>query len=138
MHTLSYHIVLIDTDYSKNVTLESVQNGVLYSALIGTAKTLVGEFTSRNIKDFEIGMATQLPVSYTGVKNLEEIALKLKKDGEITDIKNFMSNGLVRKEEQNLWKLFVPTQVTPSEDLKSTVGLGDSISSTAFVFDIDR
>ena len=76
LHTLSYHIVLIDSNYSKNVTIESVQNAVLYSALIGTAKTLVGEFTSRNIKNFEIQLATQSPVSYMGLKNLEQNELR--------------------------------------------------------------
>ena len=133
LHTLSYHIVLIDPDYSKNVTIESIQNAVLYSALIGTAKTLVGEFTSRNIKDFEIQLATSSPVSYTGIKNLEKLAIKLKEDGEITDVKEFMYHGMIEKE--HIWKLIVPTQVTPSDQMKSTVGLGDSISSTAFVFD---
>lgn len=133
LHTLSYHIALMDPDYSEKVTIESAQNAILYSALIGTAKTLVGEFTSRNIKEFEINMATQMPVSYTGIKNLEKIAIKLKEDGEIDNIKEFLKSGLVQGE---LWKLFVPTQLTPPEDLKSTVGLGDSISSTAFTFDI--
>ena len=136
LHTLSYHIVLIDSDYSKNVTIESVQNAVLYSALIGTAKTLVGEFTSRNIKNFEIQLATQSPVSYTGLKNLEHIAIKLKNDGEITDIRDFMTNGIIKGDK--IWKLVVPTQVTPADQMKSTVGLGDSISSTAFTFDCKR
>ena len=133
MHTLSYHIMLLDPDYSKDVTIESALNGVLYSAMIGTAKTLVGEFTSRNIKEFEIELATQFPVSYTGVKNLEKLALKLKSDGEIADVKDFMTNGIIKTEK--LWKFVIPTQVTPAEQVKSTVGLGDSISSTAFVFD---
>ena len=133
MHTLSYHIMLLDPDYSKYVTIESALNGVLYSAMIGTAKTLVGEFTSRIIKEFEIELATQFPVSYTGVKNLEKLALKLKSDGEIADVKDFMTNGIIKTEK--LWKFVIPTQVTPAEQVKSTVGLGYSISSTAFVFD---
>lgn len=136
LHTLSYHIVLIDSDYSKNVTIESVQNAVLYSAIIGTAKTLVGEFTSRNIKDFELQLATQSPVSYTGIKNLEKLAIKLKEDGEIKDVKEFMYHGMIKGEK--MWKMIVPTQVTPAEQMKSTVGLGDSISSAAFVFDFAR
>ncbi len=136
LHTLSYHIILIDPDYCKHVTIESVQNAGLYSALIGTAKTLVGEFTSRNIRDFEIQLATQSPVSYNGLKNLEKIAIKLKKDGIIPDIKEFMMNGILKTD--SMWQLFIPTQVTPADQMKSTVGLGDSISSTAFVFDVAR
>ena len=136
LHTLSYHIILIDPDYSKNVTIESVQNAVLYSAIIGTAKTLVGEFTSRNIKDFEIQLAKSSPVSYSGLKNLEKIAIKLKEDGEIADVREFMYHGMIKGEK--MWKLIVPTQVTPSDQMKSTVGLGDSISSTAFVFDCKK
>jgi ADP-dependent phosphofructokinase/glucokinase len=136
LHTLSYHVILINANYCKNVSIDSVQNAALYSALIGTAKTLVGEFTSRNIKDFEIKLATQFPVSYNGVKNLEKIALKLKKEDEISDIKEFMSNGIINNEK--IWKLVIPTQLTPADQLKSTVGLGDSISSTAFTFDCKK
>ena len=133
MHTVAYHIMLIDSNYCKNVSIESVQNAVLYSSLIGTAKTLVGEFSSRNIKDFEIKLANQLPVSYTGIKSLETLAIKLKEKGTITDVHNFLSTGIIK--EDNIWKLIVPVQLTPPDQIKSTVGLGDSISSTAFTFD---
>ena len=47
-----------------------------------------------------------------------------------------MTNGIIKGEK--LWKLVVPTQVTPADQMKSTVGLGDSISSTAFTFDCKR
>ena len=133
LHTLSYHILFIDSNYSKNVTLSSCQNAALYSALIGTAKTLVGEFSSKNIKEFEIKLASQIPVSYTGIKSLEQIAIKLKNDGKIDNIKEYLSNGITK--EDNIWKLVIPTQLTPAHQMKSTVGLGDSISSTAFTFD---
>ncbi|MHA1983105.1 MAG: ADP-dependent glucokinase/phosphofructokinase [Candidatus Hodarchaeales archaeon] len=133
LHTLSYQIIFIDSNYSSNVTLDSIQNAALYSGLIGTAKTLVGEFSSRNIKDFEIKLAAQFPISYNGIKALEQIAIKLKKEGEIADVKEYLSNGIIKGKK--VWKLVVPTQLTPADQMKSTVGLGDSISSTAFTFD---
>jgi ADP-dependent phosphofructokinase/glucokinase len=40
--------------------------------------------------------------------------------------------------EETLWKIVIPTQLTPIDQLKSTVGLGDSISSTAFTFDCKK
>ncbi|OLS25958.1 MAG: Bifunctional ADP-specific glucokinase/phosphofructokinase [Candidatus Heimdallarchaeota archaeon LC_3] len=133
LHTLSYHIIFIDPNYCANVTLDSIQNAALYSSLIGTAKTLIGEFSSKNIKEFEIKLATQFPISYNGIKALEQIATKLKKEGEITNIKEYLSNGIIK--EKKTWKLVIPTQLTPAYQMKSTVGLGDSISSTAFIFD---
>ena len=44
-----------------------------------------------------------------------------------------MSSGILK--DPDMWKYIIPAQLTPSDQLKSTVGLGDSISSTAFAFD---
>ena len=133
LHTLGNHILFLDPNYSAEVTLDSATNGILFSSAVGTAKTLVGEFTSRNIMDFEIQLAFQIQASFTGIKALEELGQYLVNQKIINNLHEFLFNGIIKTGK--LWQVIVPVQITPSDRLKSTVGLGDSISSTGFVFD---
>ena len=108
-------------------------NGVLFSGAVGTAKTLVGDFTSKDIMDFEIQLAFQIQASFTGIKALEELGNYLLDQKIINNAREFLSNGIIKTDDR--WEFILPVQITPSDRLKSTVGLGDSISSTGFVFD---
>ena len=133
IHTLGKHILFLDPHYSKHVTLNSAMNGVLFSGAVGTAKTLVGDFTSKDIMDFEIQLAFQIQASFTGIKALEELGNYLLDQKIINNAREFLSNGIIKTDDR--WEFILPVQITPSDRLKSTVGLGDSISSTGFVFD---
>ncbi|MHA2365508.1 MAG: ADP-dependent glucokinase/phosphofructokinase [Candidatus Hodarchaeales archaeon] len=133
LHTLGYHILHLDPNYSPNVSQKSAENALLLSALVGTAKTLVGEFTTRNIRDMELALARTLPVSYNGLREMENFGQEMIKENLISNLDEFMKSGHI--EMDGFWTMIIPSQRTSPERIKSTVGLGDSISSIAFVFD---
>lgn len=133
VHTLGYHMMCLDKDYSSQVSRKSAMNALLFSALVGTAKTLVGAFTTRNIRELELHLASRNPVSYKGLRDMEGVAKEMQMAGMVSDYRDFMRTGCIK--DKNQWVILVPSQLTASDLLKSTVGLGDSISSSAFVFD---
>ncbi|NJE03502.1 ADP-specific glucokinase [Thermococcus sp. MV11] len=107
-HTYGYYLAL--TDYKG----EHVRDALLFAALAAAAKAKLGDVPSIN----EVVDAMDVPVN----GKASEVEKKLVEEYG-------MSNGMA--EVDNYQLVFVPTKIV--ERPKSTVGIGDTISSSAFV-----
>ncbi len=106
-HNLYNHFCLLSKDY--DVPVEKVRMGMMMGALMSSAKASRGEVKSRK----EVSKA-RINVSSKGLKYLKDI------DNE---------QGIIHM--NNYTMIIIPNLFT--NKVKSTVGLGDSISATAFV-----
>ncbi len=107
-HTYGYYLAL--TDYRG----EFVRDALLFAALAAAAKAKLGDVPSIN----EVVEAMDVPVN-DRVRPVEEVLAK----------EYGMENGMA---EVNGYQLaFIPTKIVAKP--KSTVGIGDTISSSAFV-----
>ncbi len=107
-HTYGYYIAL--TSYRG----EYVKDSLLFAALAAATKAKLGDV--RNLDD--IGKALDVPVN----EKAADIEDRLKKEFNL-------DNGIAVVNESQL--SFVPTKIVAKP--KSTVGIGDTISSSAFV-----
>ncbi|WP_456394788.1 ADP-specific glucokinase [Thermococcus sp.] len=107
-HTYGYYIAL--TSY----TGEHIRDSLLFAALAAAAKAKLGDV--RNLED--VGRALDVPVNEKAV----DVEGRLKEEFGLKE-------GIARVEEGQL--SFVPTKIVARP--KSTVGIGDTISSSAFV-----
>ena len=107
-HTYGYYLAL--TDYRG----EFVRDALLFAALAAAAKAKLGDVNSID----DIVKAMDVPVNGKA-KPVEEVLTERYK----------MKNGIAEVENYQL--AFVPTKIV--EKPKSTVGIGDTISSSAFV-----
>ncbi len=131
LHSLGFHIVIITKEYP--TTPEGVRNGCLFASNISATKALLGVFSSADIETYELEMGKHISVSFKGLIELSNLGKYLQERKILSCTQEeFMSEG-ISKIDSNKTLIFVPAQITP--DTRSTVGLGDSISSTAFVFD---
>ncbi|WP_297503322.1 ADP-dependent glucokinase/phosphofructokinase, partial [Thermococcus sp.] len=107
-HTYGYYLAL--TDYRG----EFVRNALLFAALAAAAKAKLGEINSID----DVVKAMDVPVNEK-IKPIEEVLSKV----------YGMEDGIT---ELNGYQLtFVPTKIV--EKPRSTVGIGDTISSSAFM-----
>ena len=107
-HTYGYYLAL--TDYKG----EFVRDALLFSALAAAAKAKLGDI--RSIDD--IAKAMDVPVNEKA-KAVEEALSK----------EYGMKDGIAEVDSYQL--AFIPTKIVAKP--KSTVGIGDTISSSAFV-----
>jgi len=105
------------------------------ASVAATAKTLAGEWTTKRIREYEFEIGKKIAISFRGLDNMHKFAFRFNREAEGIAREDFMSTGFIEQDDH--WIIFVPAQMTPTADVKSTVGLGDTISSTSFVFDYD-
>ncbi len=119
MHTYNYCMVLLSKDYGTSP--EKMRDGLLFALLCAAVKASNGSVSSINdIKKVETSLNTQ---------GLQEITRTQK---ELGLCEGFMDSGICDMDSHFL--IAVPSKI--SEKLKSTVGLGDVVSSSAFVYDV--
>ncbi len=107
-HTYGYYLAL--TDYKG----EFVRDALLFAALAAAAKAKLGDINSID----EVVKAMDVPVNEK-VKSVEEALMR----------EYGMRNGIAELDGYQL--AFIPTKIVARP--KSTVGIGDTISSSAFV-----
>ncbi|MCL5011695.1 MAG: hypothetical protein M1594_02255 [Candidatus Marsarchaeota archaeon] len=118
LHNLGYNLVIV----SKPCLIEKEVNAVLYSSIIATSKAVIGRELKRN----EWRKSIRIPVSARGLNQLEILARELKLNGIEKEL--LQKQGVV--DFGDYYLLCIPTQAF--ETPKSTVGLGDIVSSFAF------
>ena len=107
-HTYGYYLAL--TDYKG----EFVRDALLFAALAAAAKAKLGDINSID----DVVKAMDVPVNEK-VKSVEEALMR----------EYCMRNGIAELDGYQL--AFIPTKIVAKP--KSTVGIGDTISSSAFV-----
>ncbi len=120
LHNLGYYLCLVRPDYLGDDDRNAVLSSLVAAATIAASRTAQG-FVGGN--DDQIGTGLNHPISSRGLEALREIDEHLGVEGEL------VKTGMTRFKEYHL--ALVPTKVVARPVL--TVGLGDLISSTAFL-----
>ncbi|MFX1513757.1 MAG: ADP-dependent glucokinase/phosphofructokinase, partial [Promethearchaeota archaeon] len=132
LHTLGYHIVMIKKNYP--CSPKGVRTGCLFASNIAATKALLGTFSSADIETYELQMGKRISISFKGISELQNLGKYLQEENQLSCLlEEFMIEGISHI-DNNRTLIFVPAQITPIA--RSTVGLGDSISSSAFIFDL--
>ncbi|MHA1785767.1 MAG: ADP-dependent glucokinase/phosphofructokinase [Candidatus Helarchaeota archaeon] len=131
LHNLGYHLLILHECYPTSAA--AARNALLFASNIGAAKALTGDFYSRRPLFYEIGMGKQIPLSYTGFKQLELMADHLLETKYKFNKSKFMDEGILECYDRHYYLIISPAQIVSYP--RSTVGLGDSISSAAFIAD---
>ncbi|NOR84681.1 hypothetical protein GQ473_01045 [archaeon] len=119
MHTYNYCLIILSKNYGTGP--EKMRDGLLFSILCASAKASYGVVSS--IEDIK---KVKTNLNMAGIKDIKRIHKEL----GICD--GFLETGICDMGDHFL--IAVPTKI--SNTLKSTVGLGDVVSSSAFVYDI--
>ena len=117
LHSLGHYIAVTHNDYG--IDIEHTLLALLYSSTLGAAKAKLGEITKHD--DIHAGL--DVPPSQIGIRQLRELKKHIESIGGST-------NGGTGT-DGNFRVAIIPAKVVDIP--KSTVGMGDTISSSAFV-----
>ncbi|MBW6451561.1 MAG: hypothetical protein K0B02_02425 [DPANN group archaeon] len=117
VHNLNYFLCITSKDYG--IPPKEIRTALLYSAEAVITRSI--KQSLNNINDIEINLKHE--ISEKGLNEIKNASMFLGKD---------MSEGYVELEDYNI--NMIPTKL--AEHIKTTVGLGDIVSSTAFFGDI--
>lgn len=116
VHNLGYSLIVLSK--ASNLNPVKQRTGVLFASLVATSRAVKGMQVSRG----EISAALSTQLSQAGFEQLSLLSAFLKSESfAITGIADLKSHFLI----------LAPTQV--AQNARTTVGLGDVISSTALV-----
>lgn len=124
LHNLGYYVVLIRKPFRSS--LEQVREACLYASSVNAMKAKYGGY----VKHEQLVEAGEIDLSGIGFKQLEVFAEEMKRRG--VDVpSNFLEEGILEFADYAV--LIVPAHVIPNP--VSTVGMGDTISSSAFAYE---
>lgn len=119
VHNLGYYVVIISKSY--HISPERCREACLYASCVNALKAIYGGFAlAEKLKE-----AGEYPLSDIGFKQL----IGIKKEMNLAE--EFLETGI--HEEDDHYLLVVPAHVIPNPI--STVGMGDTISSTSFALE---
>lgn len=124
LHNLGYYVVLLKKSYP--VDPRRVREASLYASAVNAMKAKYGGTVS--YRDLEEGGAIKLPE--VGFKQLRRFASDMKKHG-VEVPADFEKEGILDLDTHLV--LIVPAQIVA--DPVSTVGMGDTISSSSFAYE---
>lgn len=119
VHNLGYYVVIISKDY--HISPERCLEACLYASSVNALKAKYGGFAESE----KLPEAGETQLSDIGFKQL----LGIKEEMNLPD--QFLETGIHEEDEHYL--LVVPAHVIPNP--VSTVGMGDTISSTSFALE---
>lgn len=119
VHNLGYYVVIISKSY--HISPERCREACLYASCVNALKAKYGGFALAE----KLPEAGQIPVSEIGFKQL----IGIKEEMNLPE--EFLETGIYEGEDHYL--LVVPAHVIPNP--VSTVGMGDTISSTSFALE---
>lgn len=121
LHTYQYHLIVADRSYP--LKLEDIRDGMIFGELAAIKSADLGRIPE--ISDFN-----GLEFDNIHVKNLDE----LEDFGDFFNLENFAENGVAKIEDYKV--AAIPTLI--HEEPKRLVGMGDLISSGAFVYELSK
>lgn len=119
VHNLGYYVVIISKSY--HISPERCREACLYASSVNALKALYGGFATKD----KLHEAGEVALSDIGFKQL----LGIKEEMGLSD--EFLETGIYEGDDHYL--LVVPAHVIPNP--VSTVGMGDTISSTSFALE---
>ncbi|MBE3582541.1 MAG: hypothetical protein IMX01_00285 [Limnochordaceae bacterium] len=120
IHNLGYYVLILRRPYP--IEPEAVREACLFASCVNALKARYGGYVHRD----QLPEAAGWALSDTGFKNLELIGKDLGLTGQALD--QFLAEGILAREDHVL--LAVPAHIIPNP--VSTVGMGDTISSSSY------
>lgn len=124
LHNLGYYVVVVKKPY--RVPIEHVREACLYASSVNGIKAKYGGY----VRPERLVEAGGITLSAIGFRQLEIFAEEMRKRGA-TVPPNFLEDGILEFESHAV--LVVPAHVI--QDPVSTVGMGDTISSSAYAYE---
>lgn len=124
LHNLGYYVVVLKKPYICDVS--HVREACLYASAVNAMKAKYGGY----VKLESLPEAGDIALSQIGLDQLQIFKAEMEKRG-VALPENFLEEGIV--EFDNHTMLIVPAHVVPNP--VSTVGMGDTISSSSFAFE---
>jgi len=124
LHNLGYYVVLLKKPY--DVSWEHVCQSCLYASSVNAMKAKYGGYVLQE----RLAEAGEIPLSSIGFRQLEMFAEEMRRRG-VQVPQNFLEEGILELADHAV--LIIPAHVVP--DPVSTVGMGDTISSSAYAYE---
>lgn len=123
VHNLGYYVLVLKKPYP--VPFERVRQACLFASGVNAIKAKYGGYVTRN----RLGEAGEIQLSPIGFEQLEGLAAELQAEG--IDPRPLLNDGVVEFDDHYL--MVIPAHVVP--DPVSTVGMGDTISSSSYAME---
>lgn len=124
LHNLGYYVVVLKKPYPLDP--KQVREACLYASSVNAIKAKYGGYVLHE----KLTEAGEIALSQIGLDQLQAFALEMKSQG-IQVPADFTSEGILEREDH--YVLVIPAHVVPNP--VSTVGMGDTISSSAFAYE---
>ncbi|MGI6037787.1 MAG: ADP-dependent glucokinase/phosphofructokinase, partial [Limnochordia bacterium] len=126
VHNLGYYVVVLAKPYP--VSVEKVRQACLYASAVNALKAKYGGYAQPE----KLGETIDWPLSDIGFAQLRSAYTDLRE--EIPGLtEEFLATGILEQDDHYL--LVVPSHVIPNP--VSTVGMGDTISSSSYLAELD-
>ncbi|MGI6694017.1 MAG: ADP-dependent glucokinase/phosphofructokinase [Limnochordia bacterium] len=127
LHNLGYYVVLVKDP--QRVDLEHVREACLYASAVNGIKAKYGGYVLHE----QLWEAGEIALSAIGFRQLEIFAEEMRRRG--VDVpSSFLEEGILEFDSHAV--LIIPAHVIPEP--VSTVGMGDTISSSAYAYEHSR
>ncbi len=126
VHNLGYQMVILKKPPISSP--EKVRQGLLFASLCATAKAVLGREFSKK----ELSAAFKIPLSQRGFRQMQLLARHLRENYPCFDAEEFLREGFF--DEGSFVLVVAPMQV--AENPKSTVGIGDVVSSSSLLAEL--
>lgn len=126
VHNLGYYVVVLKKPYP--VPAEKVRDACLFASAVNARKAQKGGYVSID----DVPAAGELPLSESGFEQLRTFAEEALAGKGKDAVDRFLAEGIV--EEEDHFAVVTPAHVVPNPVV--TVGMGDTISSSAYFFEV--
>lgn len=124
LHNLGYYVIVLAKPYYTSPQI--VRNASLFGSTVNAAKAKYGGVVSNE----QVRSMQEFPLSDRGLAQVELFA----KHKDALNTLRFVEDGIWEADDH--WALIVPAHVYP--DPVSTVGMGDTISSSSFAREVEQ
>ena len=124
VHNLGYYVIVLRKPYP--VSLEEVRQASLYASSVNAMKAKYGGYVRRE----QLEEAAELKLSDVGFEQLAGMAKELEE--EHPQAADLLTDGYLEFDDHYL--LVIPAHIVP--DPVSTVGMGDTISSSSYAAEV--
>lgn len=125
VHNLGYYVVVLRKPYSKPV--ERVRDACLFASAVNACKAQKGGYVAID----DVPAAGELPFSEIGFEQLRSFAKEGLAGRPASVVERFLAEGIV--EEEDHYVVVTPAHIVPNPVV--TVGMGDTISSSAYFYE---
>ena len=130
VHNLGYYVVILRKPYGRSAA--HVRDACVYASAVNARKAQVGGFVAAA----DLALVRDLPFSDVGFEQLQAFAAEIRQAPpagvSAEAIERFPAEGILEADDH--WVIVTPSHIVPNP--VGTVGMGDTISSSAYFFEV--